>query len=157
MKQEKQREKKVLQVEAIEKGTVIDHIPSAQTLTVVRILSELEDLVTIGINLSSQVMGRKGVVKIANRKLSPEEVAKIALIAPQATLNIIENYEVVEKYRVVPPKEVEGIVRCSNPNCITNHEEVRTKFHVRPRPDGRLRLICHYCERIYDQGEIEIV
>ena len=123
-----QRKHTVRQVPAIEHGTVIDHIPSHATLTVVRILSELEDLVTIGINLSSQAIGRKGVVKIANRELSPEEVARIALIAPQATLCIIESYDVVEKYRVTPPEVVEGLVRCGNPNCITNHETVKTRF-----------------------------
>ncbi len=153
----KKEQHTVLQVPAIEHGTVIDHIPSDATLTVVRILSDLEDLVTIGINLSSHVMGRKGVVKIANRKLSPDEVAKIALIAPRATISIIESYEVVEKYTVTPPEVVEGFVRCVNPSCITNHETVRTRFSVSKAKDGSLRLRCAYCERVYDQEEIDIV
>ncbi|HAK97663.1 MAG TPA: aspartate carbamoyltransferase regulatory subunit [Planctomycetes bacterium] len=153
----KKEQHTTLQVPAIEHGTVIDHIPSHATLTVVKILSVLEDLVTIGINLSSHVMGRKGVVKIANRKLSPDEVAKIAIIAPRATLSIIESYEVVKKYTVTPPDVVEGIVRCVNPSCITNHETVRTRFSVAKAEDGGLRLRCAYCERAYDQEEIEIV
>ncbi len=149
--------KKVKEVPAIEYGTVIDHIPAPVTLTVVKILSELEDLVTIGINLQSNKLTRKGVVKIANRKLSDEEVAKIALIAPQATVSIIENYRVVRKHRVVPPSVVRGIVRCPNPNCMTNHEDVTTVFSVTTKPDGRVRLQCRYCERTYDKDEIEIV
>ncbi len=152
----KKEKNTVLQVPAIEHGTVIDHIPSHATLTVVRVLSELEDLVTIGINLSSHVLGRKGVVKIANRKLSPEEVAKIALVAPRATISIIESYEVVKKYTVTPPEIVEGLVRCANPNCITNHETVKTRFFVSKAEDGALRLRCSYCERAYDQEELDI-
>jgi len=144
-------------VPGIEKGTVIDHIPAHATLTVVKILSELEDLVTIGINLPSPKLGRKGVVKIANRKLSPEEVAKIALIAPQATLNLIENYRVVEKHQITPPPQIEGILRCPNPNCMTNHERIPTRFAVQTTREGRRRLTCYYCERGYDQDEIEIV
>ncbi len=154
---EEKREKTVQRVPAIEHGTVIDHIPAHATLTVVRILSEIEDLVTIGINLPSPKLVRKGVVKIANRKLSPEEVAKIALIAPQATLNLIESYEVVEKHEVSPPDQVEGIVRCPNPNCMTNHEPITTRFSVQTMRDGRRHVTCHYCERGYDQDEIEIV
>lgn len=154
---EAKREKTVQRVPAIENGTVIDHIPAHATLTVVKILSELEDLVTIGINLPSPKLARKGVVKIANRKLSPDEVAKIALIAPQATLNLIESYEVVEKHKVTPPSVVEGIARCGNPNCMTNHEPVKTRFSVQTTREGRRRLTCFYCERAYDQDEIEIV
>ncbi len=153
----KKEQNTVLQVPAIEHGTVIDHIPSRATLTVVRVLSDLEDLVTIGINLSSHVLGRKGVVKIANRKLSPDEVAKIALIAPRATISIIESFEVVKKYTVTPPDVVEGLVRCANPNCITNHEIVMTRFGVSKAKDGGLRVRCFYCERSYDMGEMEVV
>ncbi len=153
----KKKQHTVLKVPAIEHCTVIDHLPPRAALTVVRILAVLEDLVTIGVNLSSHVMGRKDVVKIANRKLSPDEVAKIAIIVPRATLNIIESYVVVKKYTVTPPDVVEGIVRCVNPSCITNHETVRTRFSVLKAEDGSLRLRCAYCERAYDRQEIEIV
>ncbi len=149
--------KTVRQVSAIEHGTVIDHLPSHRTLTIVKILSELEDLVTIGINLESKESGKKGVVKIANRRLSPEEVAKIALIAPKATISIIESYEVEQKFQVTPPEVVEGFVRCPNPNCITNHESVTTRFTVEKEGRQSLRLKCFYCERSYKQKEVEIV
>lgn len=147
----------VLQVPAIENGTVIDHIPSHAALTVVKILSDLDDLVTIGINLASRAIGKKGVVKIANRQLSPSEVAKIALIAPEATLSIIESYEVVRKTKVSPPAVVEGIARCGNPNCVTNHERISTRFTVTRDGDDRLCLTCHWCERSYEQKEIEVL
>jgi aspartate carbamoyltransferase regulatory subunit len=154
---ESKREKTVLEVPAIENGTVIDHIPAGATLTVVGFFPELRDLVTIGINLPSPKIGRKGVVKIANRKLSADEVAKIALVAPTATLNIIENYRVVQKSTIKPPAIAEGIMRCGNPNCITNHEPVRTRFAIGYGRDGRLRFTCHYCERAYRESEIEII
>jgi aspartate carbamoyltransferase regulatory subunit len=151
------KHEKVLEVPAIKSGTVIDHIPAAATLTVVGFFPELTDLVTIGMNLPSPKIGRKGVVKIANRKLSSQEVAKIALVAPTATLNIIENYRVVQKSTIKPPAVAEGIMRCVNPNCITNHEVVRTRFVVLRGRDGRLRFTCTYCERAYTEGEIEII
>ncbi|MEK7270427.1 MAG: aspartate carbamoyltransferase regulatory subunit [Planctomycetota bacterium] len=141
-------------VPAIENGTVIDHIPPSATLKVVQILSRIDDLVTIGINFPSASMGRKGVVKIANQHLTPREVDKIAVLAPAATVNIIRGFKVREKIRVKIPAIIEGLVRCKNPACITNHEAVRTKFKVLP---GAREVECHYCERPERFGELELL
>lgn len=148
---------KQLQVSAIKDGTVIDHIESKSTFKVASILKiqDAGQVVLVGMNLSSHQLGKKGIIKIEGKNLTQEEVNKIALVAPDATLNIIKNYEVVEKRRVSLPEELVGIVKCFNPNCISNHERVQTRFHaVRKTP---LRLRCHYCERVMGERDIELL
>ncbi len=150
-------DKKELKVSAIQDGTVIDHIPAKDLFKVIKIL-KLEDCkeqITFGTNLESKKLGKKAIIKIANRFFKQEEINKIALIAPVANLNIIKDYQVVEKKRVELPDQIEGIVRCYNPNCITNHEPITTKFTVVSREP--LQLKCHYCEKITDENHIEII
>ncbi|MFH1511049.1 MAG: aspartate carbamoyltransferase regulatory subunit [Candidatus Woesearchaeota archaeon] len=148
---------KELSVAAISEGTVIDHIPSQQTFKVVEILnlSTTADLVSVATNLESKRMHKKGIVKIGGRELSKREVDKIALVAPRATLNIIKNYKVYRKIMLTIPGEVEKIVKCFNPNCITNHEKVTTKFVVTSKQP--LSLKCHYCERIMAGSEMVLL
>ncbi len=149
--------KKELKVSAIKDGTVIDHIPARDLFKVIKILQleNCREQITFGTNLESKKLGRKGIIKIANKFFKQEEINKIALIAPQANLNIIKDYQVVEKKKVELPDEIEGIVKCYNPKCITNHENVRTRFTVISREP--LRLKCHYCEKITDEEHIEII
>ena len=140
--------RKELKVSAIENGTVIDHIPSKNVFQVIKILnlSEYQDQVLIGNNLDSRKMGKKGIVKVSNKFFKSDEINKIALVAPSATLIIIRNFEVVEKKNVEVPDYAENIVKCFNPNCITNNEEIVTKFTVIDKKELKLR--CHYCEKI---------
>jgi len=143
-----------MMVQAIKDGTVIDHIPSAYTLTVVRLLSGLDDHVTIGVNFPSRTMKTKGVVKIANKEVTREEANKIAIFAPDATINIIKNYKVTRKRKVELPAEMRGIVKCSNPNCVTNYEGIPTRFTTKHGEHAELR--CHYCERVMPIEEVQI-
>lgn len=132
-------------VAAIENGTVIDHIPSARIFEVIRLLhlEELKaDTVFIGYNLKSHAMGSKGIIKIANRYFSEEELNLLAVVAPNVTLCIVKDYEVVEKRRVELPSELFDIVRCNNPKCICNNEPMRTRFTV--VGDA---VKCYYCEK----------
>jgi len=149
--------KKELQVSAIENGTVIDHIPSHCVFDVMNILGikKLDNAVTIGYNLSSKKLGRKAVVKIWNKFLQDQEINKIALIAPMAKINIIKDYEVVEKKTVEVPETVEGIVKCVNPKCITNHENIKTKFTVVGK--NPIVLKCRYCDKLTDQDNMEMI
>jgi len=143
-----------LKVSAIRNGTVIDHFQNEATFKVAEIL-ELghgDNMVLVGMNLQSKKVGRKGLIKIEGRELTPQEVNKIALIAPQATLNIIQDYRVIEKRHVELPSKVEDIVRCFNPTCITNCQPVRTSFEVIAANPVRLR--CVYCERIMSGADI---
>ncbi|MDR0680987.1 MAG: aspartate carbamoyltransferase regulatory subunit [Dysgonamonadaceae bacterium] len=138
--------KKELQVAALKNGTVIDHIPSEQLFKVVSLL-EIEKLktpVTIGYGLDSRKMGKKGILKIADKFFEQNEINRISLIAPSVKLNIIRDYEVVEKKLVYLPDELWGIVKCNNPKCITNNEPMKTHFKVIDKTNVTLQ--CHYCE-----------
>ncbi len=148
---------KEMKVAALCNGTVIDHIPAEQLFTVVEILDlkHCSGQITIGNNLDSQKMGSKGIIKISDRFLDESEANKIALIAPHAKINIIRNYEVVEKRNITLPEEINGIVHCPNPKCITNNQPVTTRFHVITYKDG-IRLRCHYCEKEVEQNNIKI-
>lgn len=146
--------RKELKVSAIENGTVIDHIPSKNVFQVIKILnlSEYQNQLLIGTNLDSQKMGKKGIIKVSNKFFKSDEINKIALVAPTATLIIIKNFEITEKKQVEIPDCAENIVKCFNPNCITNNEEMGTKFTVIDKKELKLR--CHYCEKITARDNI---
>lgn len=145
---------KILKVNAIKDGTVIDHIPTNALFRVIKILKleNATNMVTFGNNLDSGLMGYKAIIKVANRFFEDEEVNKIALVAPHAKLNIIRDYEVVEKRVVEIPKEIIGIVNCFNPKCITNAENILTKFEV--ISDKPIAMKCFYCEKITNENEM---
>ena len=137
-----------MKVTGLRNGTVIDHIDSEATFQVANLL-EVEkepNMVLVGMNLESDQLGRKGLIKIENRKLTPDEVNKIALIAPHATLNIVSDYRVTEKSKVHLPETIERIVRCFNPRCVTNQQPMETNFQVINTQPAALR--CTYCERV---------
>lgn len=145
-----------LKVKPIKNGTVIDHITANKALSVLRILGLPKEKtpVTIAMNMTSSQMGAKDIVKIEGRELDSKEVDKIALISPNATINIIRDYEIVEKNKVTLSDSVNGILNCPNPNCITNTDEpVLSRFFVIHKQPVILR--CYYCERIMEQAEIE--
>ncbi len=135
-------------VNAIENGTVLDHIPSENLFKVVEILhlAESSNQITIGSNLDSKSFGRKGIIKIADRYFEDDELNRIALVAPRATINIIKDYKVIEKHKITIPEEVVGIGRCANPMCVTNHQKIATKFKTIVAQDS-IKLLCHYCEK----------
>ena len=139
--------KKEMLVAAIEDGTVIDHIPTTVVYQVAHILGleKYEDEVLIGNYLGSQKFIRKGIIKVKNKYFTREELSKISLVAPMATIITIKNYEVVEKIEAEMPDHIENFVRCANPKCITNAEVVPTKFDVVDKEN--LKLKCHYCEK----------
>ena len=143
-------------IPAIKDGSVIDHIPSRDTFRIMRILDpqEFTHPISVTLNLASQKVGKKGVIKIDNRFLTEKEVNKIAILAPHATVSIIKNYTIVEKIQVQIPDELAGIISCSNPNCVTNEEEVLTHFKV--VGEDPLEVKCVYCERVYGKDELEI-
>ncbi len=139
--------KKELLVSALENGTVIDHISVGQVMRVMHILGldDCDSMIYLGANLSSQKYGKKGIIKVADKFFKEEEINKIALVSPKATIIEVRNYEVVKKIQVSLPKEIHGSVKCMNPNCITNHQPVETFFNVIETPEGKLH--CHYCEK----------
>ena len=138
---------KELQVAALENGTVIDHIPSEKLFAVVELLGleHMTNNITIGFNLDSKKLGKKGIIKIADKFFCDDEINRISVIAPNLKLNIIRDYDVVEKKEIQMPDDLQGIVKCANPKCITNNEPMPTLFHVidKEKCVGK----CHYCEK----------
>ena len=149
-----EKEMRELKVTAIEHGTVIDHIPANNVFRVIRILNldSTENQVLFGINLESHKYGKKGIIKVSNLFFEREEINKIALVAPTATLIVIRDFKVVSKSQVEVPEVVDKIVKCFNPNCITNHEYIPTHFTVIDKDE--LKLQCHYCEKITAKNNI---
>jgi aspartate carbamoyltransferase regulatory subunit len=140
-----------VKVTPIKNGTVIDHITPGMALNVLKIIgipeSGVHSTVSVLMHVPSQKVKWKDIVKVEDRELDKSQVDKIALIAPNASINIIRNYNVVEKHQVEAPTEVVGLVKCENPNCITNkpREPVTSRFSVVAHDP--LRLKCHYCDR----------
>ena len=149
--------KEELQVVALKNGTVIDHIPSDKLFTVVSLLGlkNSESTITIGNNLPSNKLGKKGLIKVADRFFTDEEVSRLSVVAPNVKLSIIRDYEVVEKKEVIMPDVVKGIVKCGNPKCITNNEPMTTIFHVLCKENGILK--CHYCEKEQNKESIKLL
>ncbi len=149
--------KEELRVSAIKDGTVIDHIPSSKLLAVVSLLhlEKVNSPVTVGYNLKSRKMGKKSLIKIADRYFTDEEINQLSVVSPNVTLCIIKDYDVVEKKQVKMPDDLQGIVRCHNPKCITNNEPMPTLFHVVDKEKGIIR--CHYCEKEQNLEKAKLV
>ena len=147
--------RKELVVSALENGTVLDHIPADNVYKALRILNlkGIENQITIGINLDSKQHGKKGIIKIADKFFEDDELNKLALLAPEATVNVIRDFKVVEKKKVELPKEITGIAKCMNPKCVTNHQPITTKFTVNVK-GNETSLLCHYCEKISDTKKV---
>ena len=149
--------RKELQVAALENGTAIDHIPTDAVFKVVALLQlqKLDNRITIGNNLKSNKMGKKGIIKVSDKFFREDELNRIALVAPNVNLNIIKEFEVVEKKKVVLPDEIVEIVKCNNPKCITNNEPMKTRFHVIDKE--KVELQCHYCELKIRKEEVVLI
>ena len=148
---------KSLRVRKIKNGTVIDHISSGNALNVLKIagITGKEGMIlSIAMNVpSGKHNDLKDVVKIENKELVPEEINRVALISPNATINIIRNYEVIQKFKVALEEKIEGVIKCMNPNCITNsNEPVKSLFKIETTNPVSLR--CFYCDRIMSYNDI---
>lgn len=145
-----------LRVSKIKDGTVIDHITAGHALEVLHILGvtdQVKGVVTVGMNVPSKTLGLKDMVKIEGRELKSEEVDRIALLAPHASINIIRDYKVVDKQLVRLPKVIHETVKCANPACISNSREpVKSTFYV--ENEEPLQLRCHYCGYIMEKQDI---
>ena len=141
-----------MQVEAICQGTVIDHITTGQGLKILNRLQLINDKIrlTVGLNLPSGQFGSKDIIKVYNWMFSKDEAYELALLAPNATVNIIEDYKVVSKFHMELPEILEGIFSCPNSNCVTHSEPVDSKFTIKTE-DEQVRLRCHYCEELFSK------
>ena len=148
--------KKERLVAAIKNGTVIDHIPADKKYQVATLLGldKLETPVTIGNNFASKKVKNKGIIKVSDKFFTKEEISRLSVVAPNVVLNIIQDYEVVEKKMVETPNELKGIVKCNNPKCITNNEPMSTIFNFVDKEKGIAK--CHYCDKEQDITKVEL-
>ncbi len=146
---------RAFKVFAIEAGTVIDHIDAGNALKIISILDLYRDnhVVTMGMNFKSKSHGYKDIIKVEHRELTPEEVNRVAIFAPHASINIIRNYDVAKKFKAEIPDQIKHLIVCPNPMCITNHEKMDTLFGVKPNGHN-LKLKCHYCEKQFLSEDI---
>ena len=152
-----ENKKTALQVSALCNGTVIDHIPADKLFAVVNLLEipAMGNNVTIGYNLESKKLGKKGLIKISDRFFTDDEINKISVVAPNVVLNTIRDYNVVEKREVKMPDEIHNIIKCNNLNCITNNEPMATHFYVANRDTHTLK--CRYCEKEVNLNDIKLL
>jgi aspartate carbamoyltransferase regulatory subunit len=143
--------KEQLVVEAIQNGTVIDHLPAHRTLLAVEFLTDDQDCFFIGVNLSSKSKDNKGIIKIQDKILNKRELEILASLAPKSTVNIIENYKIISKENPQIPEEAIGLFVCNNDNCITNNEPVTTRFKLQ-----QSEHYCCYCERTFPLERLKI-
>jgi aspartate carbamoyltransferase regulatory subunit len=150
-------EQSELMVRRIKEGTVIDHIDEGKGLQVLNALGidgKDGSLITIALNVPSGKFKKKDIIKVENKFLKDDDTNKLAVIVPNATINIIKNYKLVEKRRVALPNEVDRIFRCSNPDCITNStEHIESVMDVIDK-EGRV-LKCRYCSRVLDVNQLK--
>jgi aspartate carbamoyltransferase regulatory subunit len=148
-----------LKVSALRNGTVIDHIPAEVTSQVFDILNlaDSENQVYFGTNLDSKKLNKKGIIKISDKYFENEEISKVALVAPNATLIEIKDYEVSRKEKVHLPEKVERVVKCINPKCVTNNQNVPSSFLVTEDHKGNMKLFCTYCEKTMAKENIEFI
>lgn len=145
---------KILSVTAIEQGIVIDHIQQGQGVSILRLLNPCNHPpITLGLNLKSDSLGFKDLIKIENTFLSEEQTAQIALFSPKATVNIIEHYQVVSKYQVHLPEQMDSLLSCPNPFCITRTEDISSRFVILDIR-GEIHLRCQFCEKIHGRDEM---
>ena len=144
-----------LSVEAIEKGTVIDHIPAGLGLTILRQFKLLHygSAVTVGFNLPSKTQGSKDIIKITGVWLDDNAANRLALFAPEAVVNTIEHFKVINKRRLTLPEEIAEVFRCPNTNCASHGEPVKSRFYVR-KQSGQTKLKCHYCEKTFSRDSV---
>ena len=149
-----EQNKEHMMVAALENGSVIDHIPTDKLFTIVQLLDleKFKEEVVIANNLKSQVMGKKGLIKISGKFFSEAEISKLAVVCPNIRLTVIRNYEVKEKREVLLPDTLTNIVKCANPVCITNNEPMKTVFYVK---DSNI-LKCRYCGKEQKLNNIKL-
>ena len=148
-------ENKKLSVEAIENGTVIDHIPAGKGLIILRQFKLLHygSAVTVGFNLPSKTQGSKDIIKITGVWLDDNAANRLALFAPEAVVNTIDHFKVINKRRLTLPEEIAEVFRCPNTNCASHGEPVKSRFYVR-KQSGQTKLKCHYCEKTFSRDSV---
>lgn len=137
----------MLEVTSIKKGIVLDHITSRNGLKIFNklILDQVDYPVVLLMNVSSQAMEKKDIIKIEN--IIDIDLDFLGLIDQNITVNIIENDKIIEKKKVKVPTRIKGFFPCHNPRCITNSDDyAKPDFQLVSAKN--LEYQCSYCEEI---------
>jgi aspartate carbamoyltransferase regulatory subunit len=150
-----QKQLRAFKVFAIKEGTVIDHIPAGQALKIIEVLKlqSNKKIVTTGLNFPSKTLRKKDIIKVENYELNQDQANRVAILAPTATINIINDFVLTKKFKVEIPNKVEKIIICPNPKCITKQEQSDSCFYVE-HIEKQIKLQCKYCEKIFAQADI---
>ena len=148
----------MLMIPKIKLGIVIDHIPAGDGVKILEIISRYEELkdvpITLGLNYDSKKLGRKDLIKLQLEFLAPEIIQHISIVVPGVTIKAIKDYKVYSKVVVQAPKEIRNLLKCKNPNCITNLQPgIETVFVAVNENSDQVK--CNYCERIFDRSELQ--
>lgn len=143
---------KKMQVEAICNGYVIDHIPAGQGVKILKLfnLTDTHQRVTVGFNLPGHNGPAKDLIKVENTEITKSQANQLALLAPNATVNVIQDFDVIDKHKLSLPEEVENVFPCPNSNCITHGEPVNSLFKIR-KLKQQIALKCKYCEKTFSK------
>lgn len=146
-------EKSQLQVEAIKNGTVIDHIPAGQGIKILKLFNflDIKERITVGFNLPSKAFGQKDIIKVENVSISESQANQLALFAPNATVNIIEDFKVIRKRTIDLPEKITEVFECPNSNCITRFEPAAVNEFKIINNKGRIQMKCKYCEKVFNK------
>ena len=90
-------------------------------------------------------VGRKDVLKIEDLELNQEELDRLALISPHASVAIIRNYGVAEKRVVELADELVNVARCTFSNCITQNDREPLPQKLRVVSRDPIEIRCYYC------------
>ena len=147
------QEANMRRVTAIKNGTVIDHIPAGKALSVLKMLGiggDMSNPVSLVMNVPSQKMGGKDIIKVEDRELTQNELDRLALEAPDATVAIIRAYLVAEKLEINLTDEVVNVARCTFSNCITVNPREPLPHRLIVVNREPLQLRCRYCGKTQD-------
>ncbi|WP_312700365.1 aspartate carbamoyltransferase regulatory subunit [Sedimentibacter sp.] len=140
-----------MNIDSVEKGLVIDHIEAGKAMEIYKYLNlgKMDCSVAIIKNAKSKKMGKKDIIKVEDNINMDLKV--LGFIDPTITINVIDNGSIIRKINLELPDEVENIVKCKNPRCITSIEqEITHKFKLTDKENKVYR--CVYCDTAYEQN-----
>jgi len=148
---------KTLSVSAINNGTVIDHIQCGNALRILHFLGLIKNeyQITLGMNLPSKRLGRKDLIKIEGVELTPNQANEVMIFAPDATINIVKDFNVTQKIKTHLPEQVAEVFLCPNLVCVSQDKNIDSIFYI-DEQGKHVKLTCHYCERAFDKDSLKV-
>jgi len=141
----------MLNIGGLNQGIVIDHIKAGGAMNIYSYLDLEKKDVSVAIikNARSNKMGKKDIIKIEGT-MDNLDLDILGALDPQITINIIENGVIIGKKNPKLPDQVNNVLKCKNPRCITSVESgLVHRFKLTDRANGTYR--CVYCEQSFDR------